>query len=129
MEKISVKRVGKRHVHRVKVKRWLLAAFIGIFSGGFIVEAVENKGAEHMVLYGGKSGEVPFPHAIHQSALNDCKVCHDIFPQESGAIETLKKQGKLKKKKVMRQCTVCHRKTAKNGQKSGPTRCKTCHNK
>ncbi len=129
MKIISFKQAAKRKVHRVRINRWLLAVIIGIFFGAFVVNASENKGAEQMVLYGGKSGKVPFPHAVHQSALNDCKACHGIFPQESGAIETFKKQGKLKKKEVMKQCTVCHRKTAKAGQKSGPTRCKTCHNK
>jgi len=91
--------------------------------------ASENKGAEQMVLKGGKSGKVSFPHAAHQSTLKDCTVCHGLFPQQPGAIEALKKQGKLKKKQVMKQCTVCHRKTAKAGQKAGPTRCKTCHQK
>lgn len=119
----------RRLTHIVKIKYILLVLTIAVSTVSMVAIANENKGAEQMVLEGGKSGEVPFPHAAHQSNLGDCTVCHDLFPQQPGAIESLKKAGKLKKKKVMRQCTGCHRKTAKAGQKSGPTRCKTCHQK
>jgi DNA-directed RNA polymerase subunit RPC12/RpoP len=27
----------------------------------------------------------------------------------------------------MRQCTACHRQRSKEGQKTGPVRCRTCH--
>ena len=113
----------------MKRKYILLVLLIGALTVAMAAMASENKGAEQMVLKGGKSGKVSFPHAAHQSRLEDCTVCHGLFPKQAGAIEELKKQGKLKKKKVMRQCAVCHRKTAKAGQKSGPTRCKACHKK
>jgi hypothetical protein len=113
----------------VKIKYASLILVFFIMAVSMVALATENRGAETMVLYGGKSGKVPFPHAAHQDNLKDCAICHDLFPQQQGAIEDFKKAGKLKKKKVMRQCTRCHRKTAKAGQKSGPTRCKTCHQK
>ena len=90
--------------------------------------AVENKGAATMELEGGKRGKVPFPHHEHQNRLEDCKICHDAFPQEKGAIEKLKKEGKLKPKQVMnKQCTKCHKEKRRAGEKSGPVTCKQCH--
>ena len=98
------------------------AVLISVFSA----QAME-RGAEDMVLSGGKRGEVPFPHHRHQDALKDCQICHKLFPQEEGVIEALKAKGELKKKKVMNNCTSCHKKMAKAGQKSGPKSCKDCH--
>jgi len=108
----------------------ILFFVFGILFFAALVPAVENKGAEHLSLYGGKTGEVPFPHHQHQKALGDCKICHDIFPQESGSIERLKAQGKLKKKLIMNtQCIKCHKAKKNEGEKTGPTSCKQCHNK
>ncbi len=105
---------------------WLLA--IALMMVAFAVMAEENKGAESVVLYGGKSGNVPFPHHQHQETLKDCQTCHDLFPQEAGAIEKLKADGELKKKAVMNsKCTKCHRVLKKEGKPSGPTSCKKCH--
>lgn len=90
--------------------------------------AVENKGAADMELEGGTRGKVPFPHHQHQTKLVDCKLCHDVFPQEKGVIEKLKKEGKLKPKYVMnKQCTKCHKEKKRAGEKSGPITCKQCH--
>jgi hypothetical protein len=90
--------------------------------------AEENQGAENMELYGGKRGEVPFPHRQHQENLGDCQICHSVFPQETGSIEKLKAEGKLKKKYVMNKlCTKCHREKKRAGQQSGPTTCTKCH--
>jgi hypothetical protein len=102
----------------------LTAMGVVIFSMAF---AAENKGAENMVLDGGRNGKVPFSHAVHQATLKDCAVCHRLFPQEPGIVETLKKEGKLKKRQVMKQCQTCHRETKKTGEKTGPTACKACH--
>lgn len=87
----------------------------------------EYKGEAQMELYGGKTGNVPFPHHAHQRAMADCKICHELFPQEKGAVETLKKEGQLKPKLVMKTCQRCHRKIKKSGEKSGPIGCKDCH--
>jgi len=90
--------------------------------------AVENKGAATMELTGGERGNVPFPHHQHQNQLVDCKICHDTFPQEKGAIDRLKKEGKLQPKQIMnKQCTKCHKEKRKAGEKSGPVTCKQCH--
>ena len=89
---------------------------------------VENKGAEIILLAGGKMRNVHFPHHRHQNALGDCRICHDLFPKKSGGIEELKRQGKLEKKQVMQEhCIDCHRKMKSDGQKSGPTSCARCH--
>ena len=91
--------------------------------------ADQNKGAAKMVLTGGSSGDVSFPHQRHQNALDNCKVCHDLYPQVQGSIEKLKAEGKLKKKDAMNQCKGCHKTRADMGEKSGPTGCKKCHDK
>lgn len=90
--------------------------------------AVENQGAETLELYGGKRGKVPFPHRQHQKDLGDCQICHSVFPQETGAIEKLKAEDKLKAKYVMNKlCTKCHREKKRAGLKTGPTSCAKCH--
>ena len=102
--------------------------FVAVILIAGLVLAVENKGASHMQLTGGERGNVPFPHHLHQSKLVDCKICHDVFPQQKGAIDRLKMEGKLKPKTVMnKQCTKCHKAKRRAGEKSGPITCKQCH--
>lgn len=102
---------------------------IGLMSlAAALAVAEQNKGAEEMVLEGGSRGEVPFPHRQHQENLEECTLCHDLFPQEEGAIERLKEEGKLEDRQVMnRQCIKCHRDKKREGAASGPTLCSTCH--
>lgn len=90
--------------------------------------AVENLGAKNIILDGGSRGEVPFPHQLHQARLEDCNVCHKLFPQKLKGIEQLKMEGKLLKKQVMnKHCVKCHRATKRAGGKTGPTTCSKCH--
>ncbi len=92
--------------------------------------AADDRGAAELVLEGGTSGPVPFPHALHQEKLEDCQLCHAVFPQRRGAIEALKAQGTLARKQVMNeQCTRCHRERKQQGKPAGPTACTTCHRK
>ena len=109
----------------------ILTAGMLFFTAGSVAlsnASVENKGAAEIKLPGGKRGLVPFPHHQHQNKLGDCDICHSVFPQEAGIIETLKAEGKLKKKHVMNKlCTKCHRQKKKEGVKSGPTTCAKCH--
>jgi hypothetical protein len=88
----------------------------------------QNPGAAEIILEGGTSGNVTFPHQRHQQKLTDCNICHSAFPQKAGAIEELKAQGKLAKKQIMNeQCTKCHKEKQRAGEKTGPTTCTTCH--
>jgi hypothetical protein len=105
----------------------ILIILMGLVSEASLVSAADNRGAADMMLSGGARGAIPFPHGAHQVRIVDCNICHVNFPQQSGGIEALKKAGTLKKKQVMKRCTTCHRDTKKAGKKSGPTRCKTCH--
>jgi len=112
--------------------KWIvISAFFIVLGFGWssmIIAADQDKGPADISLYGGKKGEVPFPHRLHQDNLGDCKTCHDVFPQKKGSIESLKAEGKLKKKHVMNKlCTKCHRQMKKAGEKSGPTTCTKCH--
>lgn len=92
--------------------------------------APADGGAAEIVLDGGTSGAVAFPHRRHQEALADCNICHSAFPQKAGAIVALKEQGALKKKQIMdTQCTRCHKEKKAAGEKAGPTTCTTCHAK
>ena len=109
------------------------ALFLTIILAMFLVTSIaisdQNKGAATIVLQGGSSGNVSFPHHRHQNALGDCNLCHGLFPQNAGSAERLKAEGKLKKKEVMEQCRTCHRKRADKGKRAGPTSCKGCHQK
>jgi hypothetical protein len=99
--------------------------FILVVSG---LAQTQNTGAAEIVLEGGTSGNVRFPHRQHQEKLVDCATCHAAFPQKAGAIEELKAQGKLAKKQIMNeQCTKCHKEKKQAGEKAGPTTCTTCH--
>ena len=115
----------------MKVKLLLILIAMTVLIAGMSITvslATQDPGAENMVLEGGKRGKVPFPHRQHQENLDDCQICHSVFPQDSGAIEKLKAEGTLKKKYVMNKlCTKCHKKTRKAGQPSGPTTCAKCH--
>jgi hypothetical protein len=111
------------------MKRTLIAVLVVVLAtaGLFMVAQAQNKGASDIVLNGGKSGNVPFPHHRHQEVVADCNACHELFPQQSGVIDELKATKKLQKKTVMNNCQKCHRKTKKAGMKSGPIGCKKCH--
>jgi hypothetical protein len=90
--------------------------------------AVENKGAERIMIAAGSRGVVPFPHHSHQNVLGDCQICHALFPQEPGGIARLKKEGRLVKKQVMNKlCVNCHKLQEKMGNPSGPKTCSKCH--
>lgn len=113
----------------MKVKLIFIAAvfMLFVFSNAF---SEQNSGAENIILEGGDSGVVNFPHQKHQDNLKDCNICHELFGQETGVIEKLKQAGELKPKQVMNsQCLKCHRDTKKAGKPSGPVSCTTCHSK
>ena len=113
----------------MKLKITTLIIVLGLLVSVAIATVDQNNGPAEINIYGGKSGDVEFPHRQHQDNLEDCKVCHDIFPKKLGVITALKEQGKLKKKQVMNNCRKCHKEMAKAGKKAGPITCKTCHNK
>ncbi len=103
-----------------------LAALMLIAMAGIGLAA--KKGPTDIDIFGGKSGNVPFPHAQHQQRINDCNVCHSVFPQETDAIKKMKTKGTIKPKKVMNlQCIKCHREEKRAGNPTGPLTCKTCH--
>jgi hypothetical protein len=86
-----------------------------LLAGGAMATA--NKGAEQISLDGGSRGNISFPHHLHQNALNNCQVCHTLFPQEKGSIDRLKQQGKLQNKQVMNTlCIQCHKARKKMGK-------------
>lgn len=91
-------------------------------------DGAENKGAEKIIISGGKRGDVSFPHRRHQDTLKDCNVCHVLFPQLPRSIHTQKEAGKLTNKQVMNKlCVKCHRAKRQAGDPSGPTSCNACH--
>jgi hypothetical protein len=112
----------------MRSKTIVLFIVFGMVFATAMAVAVENKGAAEIMLYGGKKGNVTFPHHMHQDNIKDCKVCHDLFPQEAGVIKDLKNQGELKKKQVMNNKYLkCHKAKKKAGEEAGPTKCSKCH--
>ncbi len=105
----------------------LLIIFIILFTVT-IVAAVKNEGAKDIEIYGGSKEKIPFPHHMHQTNLEDCNICHSLFPQKPNSINDLKTKGQLKKKQVMRKlCIKCHKTEKRAGNKTGPTKCSKCH--
>lgn len=104
---------------------WLTGLLL-VFSWG-TAWAGERADNPSKVLSGGTFGDVPFAHEAHQSALDSCDGCHDLFPKTSGAVERLKSEGRLYSRQVMNQCTSCHLMRERNGLKTGPTSCSGCH--
>jgi len=104
-----------------------------ILIAGFLIFSTflwaQNKGAKDIVIPGGTTGSVTVRHHLHQDALGDCNLCHNLFPQTAGIVQKLKDEGKLEKKKVMNQCQKCHREKTSAGLKAGPVTCKGCHAK
>ncbi len=103
----------------------IVVTVLTVFSAAF---STQNPGAENMILEGGKTGDVPFPHKLHQESQTGCDTCHHLFDQESGSIERLKSENILRAKQVMNiQCLKCHREMKKAGKPTGPVTCNTCH--
>ena len=116
----------------IAAKTLMTLMLVALAAGGWVWASATppNQGATEIILEGGTSGRVAFPHQRHQEKLTDCNICHAAFPQKAGAIEDLKAQGKLAKKQIMNeQCTKCHREKKQAGEKAGPTTCTTCHAK
>ena len=113
----------------IKSKTLTLLCLVFFLASAMALAGFQQRGAGEMVLEGGKTGLVPFPHHRNQDALGDCTVCHALFPQKAGSIEALKAEGRLDKKTVMNNCSKCHRKLAKAGRPTGPTSCKQCHSR
>ena len=105
----------------------LLCLVAGVSIAGDWKIQKTDLGAAEMVLDGSKTGNVPFPHKVHQDNLPACEACHDLFPQKKGAIASLQDAGQLQKKDVMKECQKCHRQAKNDGKKSGPIGCKDCH--
>ena len=113
-------------------KNWKLSflclIFTGLLLGPISSFAGQLQGREEIPLYGGKSGNILFPHHLHQKVVTDCQTCHIDFAQKEGALEAAKASEALKKKQVMNgTCLKCHRELKKEGNPSGPTSCKQCH--
>ncbi len=87
-----------------------------------------SRGSEDITISGGARGNVFFPHRVHENSLQDCNVCHSVFPEVPGAIDEAKEKGTLKAKEVMNKtCIQCHRDQKMQGVQSGPTTCSKCH--
>jgi hypothetical protein len=117
------------NIGRVAMKRNLLLVLIVSLSLVVpLTAAVTNQGAEKIELSGGDRGKVLFPHHQHQTALGDCNICHQLFPQTPGAIDAMKAKGQLEQKQVMnKMCIKCHKAEKMGGRPSGPTACTQCH--
>ncbi|MFH1155403.1 MAG: cytochrome c3 family protein [Pseudomonadota bacterium] len=105
-----------------------MAIVAGMLFIAVIAVAGQNRGAQNISLDGGGRGNISFPHKIHQDTLTDCQACHDLFPQEPGAVLKAKQAGSLKNKQVMNEkCIACHKETKAAGKKTGPVKCSECH--
>ena len=119
---VTVYSFNRRETVNMKTKIVVLL-IIAVFTS-LTVMAVQNQGNKTIKLNGGYKGIVDFPHYLHQDSVNNCNVCHSIFPKTEGVIKRLRAEGKLTKKQVMNKlCIKCHK------EKTGPTKCSKCHTK
>jgi len=110
----------------LKIK-WVASMVLGIFIAASGL-AVENKGAQEIQIESGSKGTILFPHRTHQNKLENCNICHTLFPQEPRSLTRLKETGQLRPKEVMNKlCVSCHKAEKKAGNKTGPTTCSKCH--
>lgn len=106
----------------------LAALWLGSLSNGLEAgQEKPDKGEAVMLLESGRLPAVTFPHHEHQATVNDCNVCHKMFPQEQGAIQAMQEKGALEKKAVMNHCMDCHKERKMAGEPSGPLSCTDCH--
>ena len=77
----------------------------------------------------GDKGDVTFPHEKHRKSIEDCMICHKMYPQKLESISGEMKAGKIQKKQVMTSCLSCHRSMKAENKKTGPTSCNECHKK
>lgn len=123
---MNEKRLSKFNEH--SILKLILIAAMSLALIYSVAAEDQNTGAEEITLFGGSTGPVPFPHGNHQERLEDCKICHYLFPQNAGAIVEFKARETLKKQQVMKElCIKCHRQGKLDGIKSGPTSCYKCH--
>lgn len=109
-------------------KRVILAVLLIFCLISTAAIAVQNRGSKEIKIDSGKKGAVCFSHHLHQDIIQDCNLCHSIFPKEKGAIKDAIARKKLKKKQVMNKtCLKCHREMKKAGEDHGPTSCSACH--
>ena len=108
-------------------KKTIALLIISIMLTAAICAAEQNRGSAEITIDSGRTGNVSFPHHTHQDTIGDCNTCHRLFPQIPHAIGDSKAAGKLNKKQVMKMCRKCHRTMAKEGKKTGPTKCSGCH--
>lgn len=80
-------------------------------------------------LVAGDKGDVTFPHEKHRKAIEDCMICHKMYPQKPESISGEMKAGRIQKKQVMTSCLSCHRSMKAENKKTGPTSCNECHKK
>ena len=89
--------------------------------------AKTESGKAEINLSTGKKKSVQFPHKTHQTKLQNCSLCHDMFPMEENSIKNMIDKGDVKKKTIMNNCKACHKKMKKAGETTGPTGCSGCH--
>jgi hypothetical protein len=111
----------------VKANTLVLTALFGVVAVCAAFAQEPNKGAPEIILKAGNMEDVRFAHRVHQDTLMDCSICHDMFPQQTGVIEKLKRKGTLAKKQVMNHCRECHKRNIAAGKPAGPTACNKCH--
>jgi cytochrome c-type protein NrfB len=102
--------------------------FVALLSLAGAQQNPEN-GADIIKLnLGGAMAEVTFPHHAHQNVVNDCNVCHSVFPMTPGIIKEKITLQELRKQQVMHgTCLECHKAMKTAGDATGPVVCNQCH--
>lgn len=114
-----------------------LATFVAlVFASSSLYSMVNAAAPDTMVIkiFQKKKAPVPFAHKKHIDAKIECKTCHHTTEagKDPAACTTCHKaeaDGTTPKaeKAFHKSCIDCHKKDAKAGKASGPTKCGECH--
>lgn len=112
--------------------------------GGWALAQEDEYELAHKEVFGElQRPPVTFQHGLHMEVL-DCGACHHEYDEDEGALVPVddpdtgcvechgaeKEENRPALREAFHgQCTVCHRKTIKKGEDSGPTTCGECHKK
>lgn len=125
-----------RHTSSRRILSVLAVAVALVFGSSTLYSAVMADAPDTIKIdkFAKKKAAVSLPHKQHVDAGIACKTCHHkdeagATPKKCTECHTIPATGETSdaKKAFHDSCQKCHKKEAKAGKKSGPTKCEDCH--
>lgn len=125
-----------RHTSFRRMLTVVAVAFALVFGSSIVYSAVMADAPDTITIdkFKSKKPAVTLPHKKHVDSGIACKTCHHkdeagATPKKCTECHTMPATGDAPeaKKAFHDACQKCHKKEAKAGKKSGPTKCEDCH--